>query len=47
MNAVASSLEARELTLAHDRTPVVIDLDLHLPAGKVTAIVGPNGCGKS
>lgn len=47
MHAVACSLEARKLTLAHDRAPVVVDLDLCLPTGKVTAIVGPNGCGKS
>ncbi|MDN3525848.1 ABC transporter ATP-binding protein [Halomonas sabkhae] len=47
MNGVASCLEARDLTLAHDRKPVVVDLNLQLPAGRVTAIVGPNGCGKS
>lgn len=39
-------LEAENLTLGYDR-PVVQNLSLRLPAGKVTAIIGPNGCGKS
>ncbi len=42
-----ASLEARSLTLTHDRTPVIDGLDLPLAQGRVTAIVGPNGCGKS
>lgn len=40
-------LQARELSLAHGRTPVIEGLEFELPPGKVTAIVGPNGCGKS
>lgn len=28
-------------------TPIVKDLSLHIPAGKTTAIIGDNGCGKS
>ena len=41
-------LRAEQLTLAYraDR-PVVRDLDLALPPGEVTAIVGANGSGKS
>jgi iron complex transport system ATP-binding protein len=40
-------LRARELTLAYDDRTVVHELDLAVPDGKVTVIVGPNACGKS
>lgn len=40
-------LRARDLTLAYDRRVVVEGLELDIPHGQVTAIVGPNGCGKS
>lgn len=33
--------------LGYKGHPVIRDLDLAIPAGKVTAIVGPNACGKS
>ena len=42
-----TGLEAQGLTLAHDRRGMVEGLTLALPAGRVTAILGPNGCGKS
>lgn len=35
------------LSLAYDGHTVVDDLDLEVQRGAVTAIVGPNGCGKS
>ncbi|WP_436776719.1 ABC transporter ATP-binding protein [Yinghuangia sp. YIM S09857] len=41
------SLSARELTLAYGSRTVSTGLDLEIPAGKVTALVGPNACGKS
>lgn len=41
------TLEARGLTLTYDKHTVVDGLDLALPAGRITAIVGANGCGKS
>lgn len=46
--APAARLVTRQLTLAYrtDR-PVVRDLDLRLPSGAVTAIIGANGSGKS
>ncbi|MFG2879702.1 ABC transporter ATP-binding protein [Streptomyces sp. NPDC048337] len=47
MNPTASRLSARELTLAYEDRVVVEDLDLAVPDGKVTVIVGPNACGKS
>ncbi|MFJ5225421.1 ABC transporter ATP-binding protein [Streptomyces sp. NPDC088400] len=42
-----SRLTARELTLAYDDHTVVHELDLAVPDGRVTVIVGPNACGKS
>ncbi|WP_062217170.1 ABC transporter ATP-binding protein [Streptomyces sp. NBRC 109706] len=41
-------LAARGLTLGYDTArPVVDELDLDIPDGQVTVIVGPNACGKS
>ncbi|MCP3822011.1 ABC transporter ATP-binding protein [Streptomyces sp. A3M-1-3] len=40
-------LTAGELTLAYEDRTVVHDLDLAIPDGQVTVIVGPNACGKS
>ncbi|MEU3184554.1 ABC transporter ATP-binding protein [Streptomyces sp. NPDC006923] len=42
-----SRLTARELTLAYEDRTVVRELDLAVPDGRVTVIVGPNACGKS
>lgn len=41
-------LRAEAVTLAYDTgPPVVVDLDLTVPDGEITCIVGPNACGKS
>ncbi|MGR3939464.1 ABC transporter ATP-binding protein [Streptomyces sp. BRA346] len=40
-------LAARDLTLAYEDRTVVDGLDLAVPDGEVTVIVGPNACGKS
>lgn len=40
-------LSTRRLTLAYEGVSIVTDLDLAIPAGKITTLVGPNGCGKS
>ncbi|MGW7515162.1 ABC transporter ATP-binding protein [Streptomyces sp. NPDC054796] len=42
-----SRLAARGLTLAYDDRTVVTGLDLDVPDGEVTVVVGPNACGKS
>ncbi len=42
-----SPLAAESLRLAYDRTVIVHDLDVRIPAGQVTVIVGANACGKS
>lgn len=45
---VTSGLRAERLTLGYKPDhPVVRDLDLSLPTGRVTAIIGANGSGKS
>ena len=40
-------LAACELSVKFDRTTVLDHLSVGLPDGQVTAIVGPNACGKS
>jgi iron complex transport system ATP-binding protein len=42
-----SRLRAEGLTLAYEDRTVVEGLDLEIPDGRVTVIVGPNACGKS
>ncbi|HEY9620532.1 MAG TPA: ABC transporter ATP-binding protein [Crinalium sp.] len=44
---MATALSTRKLTLAYDRTTIIRDLNLEIPAQKITALVGANGCGKS
>ncbi|MCK2042759.1 ABC transporter ATP-binding protein [Chromohalobacter sp. TMW 2.2308] len=44
---IAPDMTTQGLSLAYGSVAVIEDLDLQLPAGQVTAIVGPNGCGKS
>ncbi|GLY15954.1 cobalamin/Fe3+-siderophore ABC transporter ATP-binding protein [Kineosporia sp. NBRC 101677] len=41
------TLGARDLHLGYDGQKVVEGLDLDVPPGRVTMIVGPNACGKS
>lgn len=40
-------MQAQNLGLSYGKRVVVEGLDLTIPQGRVTAIVGPNGCGKS
>ncbi len=40
-------LTARDLTLSYEERTVVEGLDLDVPDGAVTVVVGPNACGKS
>ena len=40
-------LRAENLSLSYDATPVVSDLSVLIPPGKITVIVGANACGKS
>ncbi|MBT8485825.1 MAG: ABC transporter ATP-binding protein [Phycisphaerales bacterium] len=40
-------LSIHDMTVAYHRKPVIWDIDLDIPAGKLVGIVGPNGAGKS
>lgn len=42
-----SRLKAQNLKLAYENRVICEGLDLNIPEGKFTVIVGPNGCGKS
>ncbi|PLT33153.1 ABC transporter ATP-binding protein [Bacillus sp. V5-8f] len=42
-----TTLSAEQLTIGYEETTIVRDLDLNVKAGQITAIIGPNGCGKS
>jgi iron complex transport system ATP-binding protein len=42
-----SRLRAQGVTLTYGAAPVVHNLDVAVPDGKITVIVGPNACGKS
>ncbi len=46
-DANPSPLYGEKLTLSYESRRVVRDLDVRIPAGKITVIVGPNACGKS
>lgn len=48
MNTVAAvTLTTHELRLGYAGRTIVDDATTEFPAGKITAIIGPNGCGKS
>ena len=47
MNDVAPILLCEDLVVGHAGQPVMSDINIRLPAGKIIAIVGPSGCGKS
>ncbi len=40
-------LSIHDMTVAYQRKPVLWDVDLDVPEGKLVGIVGPNGAGKS
>lgn len=41
------AVKVQDLTVAYDTRPVLWDIDLEIPRGRLVAIVGPNGAGKS
>ena len=47
VDAAAMPLAINDLTVAYDRKPVLWDISIELPAGKLVGVIGPNGAGKS
>jgi manganese/zinc/iron transport system ATP- binding protein len=45
--SIHPALEIHDLTVAFDRKPVLWNIDLAIPQGKLVGIIGPNGAGKS
>ena len=41
------AFEVHDLTVAFDKKPVLWNIDLQIPQGKLVGIIGPNGAGKS
>ncbi|MEO6510854.1 MAG: ABC transporter ATP-binding protein [Nocardioides sp.] len=41
------TLSLRDVSVAYDGVPAVVDVDLELADGQVLAVIGPSGCGKS
>lgn len=42
-----NSISTQHLAVSYDDHLVVSGLDMQIPKGKITTIIGPNGCGKS
>ncbi len=40
-------LEYRHVSVSCGRTPILKDISLSFPTGKITTLIGPNGCGKT
>ncbi len=41
------AVQIEDLTVAYDAKPVLWDIDLNIPQGKLMAVIGPNGAGKT
>ena len=44
---VDNALVARNLVTGYGGDPILNGVDVDIPAGQITALIGPNGCGKS
>jgi len=45
--ATSNLVEVERVTFSYDRRPILKDINLVVPAGKVVAIMGLSGCGKT
>ncbi len=41
------AVKVKNLTVAYDSKPVLWNIDLEIPKGKLVAVIGPNGAGKT
>ena len=46
-HSASHPLAIHDLTAAYHRKPVIWDIDLDIPEGKLVGVIGPNGAGKS
>jgi manganese/zinc/iron transport system ATP- binding protein len=44
---VTPAVDVHDVTVAYHRKPVLWDVDVAVPSGRLVAVVGPNGAGKS
>ncbi len=42
-----TKIDVRKLNVWYNTNHAIIDVDMEIPANKVTALIGPSGCGKS
>lgn len=42
-----AALAAKSLSFSYVKNTIIHDVSVQFPAGKISAIIGPNGCGKS
>ncbi|NUO20344.1 metal ABC transporter ATP-binding protein [bacterium] len=47
MQTTHAPIEVHDVTVAYDRKPVLWNVDLTIPQGKLVGVLGPNGAGKS
>jgi len=47
MSSMPPPIEVHDLTVAYHHRPVLWDIDVSFPEGKLIAVLGPNGAGKS
>ncbi|SHO42885.1 metal ABC transporter ATP-binding protein [Anaerocolumna xylanovorans] len=47
LNKSDYAVQIEDLTVAYDAKPVLWDIDLDIPRGKLMAVIGPNGAGKT
>ncbi|MDO8494289.1 MAG: ATP-binding cassette domain-containing protein, partial [Deltaproteobacteria bacterium] len=43
----ASPIELHDVTVSYQKKPVLWNVDLQVPSGKLIGVIGPNGAGKS